>query len=122
MDTDRTPTISELHSARDGEGLEITGWFSTWDEDTDREAFHPEAFDKAMLASGRNERLDMMNLSRLNRSIVKLLGTRGTVTRTDKLRFLRRYLGGTDRIKELSQVCAQGLWFHRLWWSLSGQA
>jgi hypothetical protein len=64
----------------------------------------------------------MMNLSRLNRSIVKLLGTHGTITRTDKLRFLRRYLGGTDRIKELSQVCAQGLWFHRLWWSLSGQA
>jgi hypothetical protein len=78
--------------------------------------------DKAMLAAGRNERLDMMNLSRLNRSIVKLLGTHGTITRTDKLRFLRRYLGGTDRIKELSQVCAQGLWFHRLWWSLSGQA
>jgi hypothetical protein len=44
------------------------------------------------------------------------------VSRTDKLRFLRRYLGGRDRIKELSQVCAQGLWFHRLWWSLSGQA
>jgi len=78
--------------------------------------------DKAMLSSKRDERLDMMNLSRLNRSVVKLLGTRGFVTRTDKLRFLRRYLGGRDRIKELSQVCGQGLWFHRLWWSLSGQA
>ncbi|MBV8881716.1 MAG: hypothetical protein JO332_17295 [Planctomycetaceae bacterium] len=78
--------------------------------------------DKAILARGRDERLDLMNLSRLNRSIVKLLGTRGFVSRTDKLRFLRRYLGGRDRIKELSQVCAQGLWFHRLWWSLSGQA
>jgi hypothetical protein len=78
--------------------------------------------DKATLAPRRDERLDMMNLSRLNRSVVKLLGTRGFVSRTDKLRFLRRYLGGRDRIKELSQVCAQGLWFHRLWWSMTGQA
>ena len=78
--------------------------------------------DKAMLAPKRDEQFDMRNLARLNRSIVKLLGTRGFVTRTDKLRFLRRYLGGRDRIKELSQLCAQGLWFHRLWWSLSGQA
>jgi len=77
--------------------------------------------DKAMLAKRRDERLDVMNLSRLNRSVVKLLGPRGFVTRTDKLRFLRRYLGGRGRIKELSQVCAQGLWFHRLWWSVSGQ-
>lgn len=78
--------------------------------------------DKARLVAKRDGHLDMMNLARLNRSVVKLLGTRGAVTRTDKLRFLRRYLGGRDRIKELSQVCAQGLWFHRLWWSLSGQA
>jgi len=78
--------------------------------------------DKATLVSARSERLDMTNLARLNRSVVKLLGTRGTVTRTDKLRFLRRYLGGRERIKELSKICAQGLWFHRLWWSLSGQA
>jgi hypothetical protein len=78
--------------------------------------------DKATLAGHRDGRLDMTNLARLNRSVVKLLGTHGFVTRTDKLRFLRRYLGGRDRIKELSQVCAQGLWFHRLWWSLSGQA
>lgn len=77
--------------------------------------------DKARLVSRRDERLDMMNLARLNRSIVKLLGTQGAVTRTDKLRFLRRYLGGRTRIKELSQICAQGLWMHRLWWSLSGQ-
>ena len=84
--------------------------------------------DKARLAPRRDERLDMMNLARLNRSVVKLLGTKGAVSRTDKLRFLRRYLSGPgtstgrDRIKELSQLCAQGLWFHRLWWSVSGQA
>lgn len=78
--------------------------------------------DKAILAPRRSGRMDVMNLSRLNRSVVKLLGTRGAVTRTDKLRFLRRYLGGRERIKELSQLCAQGLWFHRLWWSVSGQA
>ena len=41
-----------------------------------------------------------------------------TVTLFEK----RRYLGGRNRIKELSQVCAQGLWFHRLWWSMTGQA
>ena len=78
--------------------------------------------DKATMAPKRDGRLDMMNLARLNRSVVKLLGTRGAVSRTDKLRFLRRYLGSRDRIKELSQLCAQGLWFHRLWWSVSGQA
>ena len=78
--------------------------------------------DKARIVDHRDGRLDMTNLARLNRSVVKLLGTRGAVTRTDKLRFLRRYLGGRDRIKELSQLCAQGLWVHRLWWSLSGQA
>lgn len=78
--------------------------------------------DKATLVPKRDGRLDMTNLARLNRSVVKLLGTRGQVSRTDKLRFLRRYLGGRERIKELSQLCAQGLWFHRLWWSLSGQA
>ncbi len=78
--------------------------------------------DKATLAPRRDGQLDMMNLARLNRSVVKLLGTRGMVTRTDKLRFLRRYLGSRERIKELSQLCAQGLWFHRLWWSVSGQA
>lgn len=86
------------------------------------EAIYIIDLDKAMLTTKRDERLDMMNLSRLNRSIVKLLGTKGFVSRTDKLRFLRRYLGGRDRIKELSQVCAQGLWFHRLWWSMTGQA
>jgi hypothetical protein len=78
--------------------------------------------DKATMVPKRDGQRDMMNLARLNRSVVKLLGTRGAVSRTDKLRFLRRYLGSRDRIKELSQLCAQGLWFHRLWWSVSGQA
>lgn len=78
--------------------------------------------DKATMSPTRDARMDRMNLSRLNRSVVKLLGTKGFVSRTDKLRFLRRYLGGRERIKELSQACAQGLWFHRLWWSVSGQA
>ena len=73
------------------------------------------------MAPQRDARLDLSNLARLNRSVVKLLGMHGAVTRTDKLRFLRRYLGARDRIKELSQLCAQGLWFHRLWWSVTGQ-
>jgi hypothetical protein len=62
------------------------------------------------------------NLARLNRSIVKLFGGRDTITRTDRIRFLLRYLGGRDRVKELSRLCAQGLWAHRLWWTLSGQS
>lgn len=78
--------------------------------------------DKAVLAGSRAETLDVMNLSRLNRSVEKLLGGRGVVTRADKLRFLRRYLGGRGRLKELARLCGSGLWLHRLWWSLTGQA
>jgi tRNA A-37 threonylcarbamoyl transferase component Bud32 len=86
--------------------------------------------DKAILRPGRDESLAVMNLARLNRSIEKLFGRGGAITRADKLRFLRRYLGGRlpapetprDRIKELARVCAHGLWAHRLWWALSGQA
>ena len=78
--------------------------------------------DKARLLGRRDDRLDVGNLSRLNRSIVKLFGGAAPVTRTDKIRFLRRYLGGRDRVKELSTLCSQGLWAHRLWWTLSGQA
>ena len=78
--------------------------------------------DKARLLGRRDEGMDIRNLSRFNRSVVKLLGRSGLVTRTDKLRFLRSYLRGSDRLKELSRMCGAGLWFHRLWWSLSGQA
>jgi len=87
--------------------------------------------DKALLRPRREDALDLMNLSRLNRSVEKLFGSRGCVTRTDRLRFLRRYLGtappappraGRDRLRELARECASGLWFHRLWWSLSGQS
>lgn len=78
--------------------------------------------DKARLPGRREERLDVMNLSRLNRSVEKLLGGRGVVTRADKLRFLRRYLGGRLRLREFSDLCASGLWAHRLWWTLTGQA
>jgi hypothetical protein len=78
--------------------------------------------DKARLEGHRDGRLDVANLSRLNRSIVKLFGGGAPITRTDKIRFLRRYLGGRERVKELSTLCSQGLWAHRLWWSLSGQS
>lgn len=78
--------------------------------------------DKARMPGRPEERMAVENLSRLNRSVEKLLGRRGTVTRADKLRFLRRYLGGRERIREWSRRCAAGLWFHRLWWSVTGQA
>lgn len=42
------PTVKELHSAVDGDGLAISGWFATWDEDTHSEAFVPGAFDTAL--------------------------------------------------------------------------
>jgi hypothetical protein len=78
--------------------------------------------DKARVPGRREEPMDVMNLSRLNRSVVKLFGGRGPVTRADKLRFLKRYLGGSSRLREFSLLCSQGLWAHRLWWSLSGQS
>jgi tRNA A-37 threonylcarbamoyl transferase component Bud32 len=78
--------------------------------------------DKATLSGRRSDALDVMNLSRLNRSVEKLLGGRGSVTRVDKIRFLRRYLRGRDRLKDIARRCASGLGFHRLWWSVTGQA
>jgi tRNA A-37 threonylcarbamoyl transferase component Bud32 len=78
--------------------------------------------DKARLLGRRDETMDIRNLARFNRSVVKLLGKTGLVTRTDKLRFLRAYLRGSDRLRELSRLCGAGLWAHRLWWSVSGQA
>ena len=78
--------------------------------------------DKARLRDKRVGSLDVENLARLNRSVEKLLGSRGLVTRADKLRFLRRYLGGREHVREFALRCASGLWFHRLWWALTGQA
>ena len=86
------------------------------------EAVYIIYLEKARMRSGRYEDEDVANLSRLNRSIVKLFGVNGAITRTDKIRFLLRYLGGRERVKELSRLCAQGLWAHRLWWTLSGQS
>ncbi len=89
-------------------------------------AVHFIDLDKALLRPRREEALDLMNLSRLNRSVEKLFGSRGCVSRADRLRFLRRYLGGPEaargRLKKAARACASGLWFHRLWWLLSRQA
>lgn len=74
--------------------------------------------DRAILRDGREASLDFRNLSRLNRSVEKWLGRR--ITRTDKLRFLLRYLGGRDRVRDVSRRCDSGLWIHRLWWSITG--
>jgi len=75
--------------------------------------------DKAVLRGCREGRWDVRNLSRLNRSVEKLFGPRGPVTRTDRLRFLRRYLGGRERLREVARACSAGLWVHRLWWFLT---
>jgi HK97 family phage prohead protease len=42
------PSVKELHTARDSEGLEVSGWLATWDEDSAAEAFISSAFDKAL--------------------------------------------------------------------------
>lgn len=76
--------------------------------------------DKARLPGRREPALDVANLSRLNRSVEKLFGGRGPITRTDKLRFLRRYLGTRDGLREFSVRCGAGMWKHRLWWAVTG--
>jgi 3-deoxy-D-manno-octulosonic acid kinase len=75
-------------------------------------------FDRGRLRGGRDVRDDVENLARLNRSIEKLPGLGGLITRTDKLRFLRRYLGGTEGLADFARRCAEGLWLHRLGWAL----
>jgi len=42
------PNVTELHPSADGTGLEISGYFSTWDADSENEAFHPQAFTSAI--------------------------------------------------------------------------
>src|SRR5437868_3133411 len=42
------PQVTELPRALGGEGLEISGMFATWDEDSAAEMFHPEAFTKSL--------------------------------------------------------------------------
>jgi hypothetical protein len=42
------PTVSELHDSVDKTGLELSGLFATWDEDTASEAFLPHSFDAAI--------------------------------------------------------------------------
>jgi tRNA A-37 threonylcarbamoyl transferase component Bud32 len=74
--------------------------------------------DRAVVRDARVAALDLRNLARLNRSVEKWLG--GRVTRTDKYRFLLRYLGSRERVRDVARRCGAGLWIHRLWWSLTG--
>lgn len=89
---------------------------------SDGKEVHIIDLDKAVLRPGREERWDLRNLSRLNRSLEKLFGPRGGVSRTDRLRFLRRYLGGRERLRDIARACSSGLWIHRLWWTLTRPA
>ncbi len=75
-------------------------------------------FDKASLKPRRVEAMDVRNLARLNRSAEKCLVGRRLVTRTDRLRFLRDYLGNPMRLKEWARRCVSGLWVHRLKWAI----
>jgi HK97 family phage prohead protease len=42
------PTIEEVPASADGSGLELSGWFATWHEDSSGEAFLPNAFNAAL--------------------------------------------------------------------------
>jgi HK97 family phage prohead protease len=44
----RTPSVSEIPASTDGTGLEVSGWFATFDEDSHGEQFLPNAFDGAI--------------------------------------------------------------------------
>ena len=42
------PTVKEVSSSIDGTGLELSGYFATWDVDSENEAFHPSAFTSSL--------------------------------------------------------------------------
>jgi HK97 family phage prohead protease len=42
------PSVTEVHESTDGTGLEISGLFATWHEDSANESFLPNAFDAAI--------------------------------------------------------------------------
>jgi HK97 family phage prohead protease len=42
------PSVAEVHESADGTGLEVSGWFATWDTDSEDEAFLPKAFSGAI--------------------------------------------------------------------------
>jgi HK97 family phage prohead protease len=50
----QVPSVKEVHQSVDGTGLEMTGYFATWDEDSMNEAFVPRAFDNAIADFMRN--------------------------------------------------------------------
>jgi len=42
------PTIKEVSGSVDGTGLELSGFFATWDVDSQDESFHPSAFNTSL--------------------------------------------------------------------------
>ncbi len=78
-------------------------------------------FDGSRFEAARRGALAEGNLSRLNRSAVKLFATDGTITRSDKFRFLVAYAGDRQEARRLARRCGRSLWMHQLWWRLTGQ-
>jgi len=65
------------------------------------------------------------NLIRLNRSVIKL-GLDKIITSSDRLRFLKSYLGTTgknnqDFISRINLRCTANIRRHRLWWRITGK-
>lgn len=42
------PQVTEIAPAVNGEGLKLSGWFATWDQDSADEAFVRDAFDQSL--------------------------------------------------------------------------
>jgi len=79
-------------------------------------------FDKAEIVARKNSRLELRDMARLNRSIEKTLRPHGCVSRVDKIRLLRECRAPGECLREYCNRCLTGLWRHRLWWAITGQA
>jgi 3-deoxy-D-manno-octulosonic acid kinase len=79
------------------------------------EAAHVVDLDKAFLLPRRTPEADARSLARLHRSAEKHLRI---LSRADRLRFLRHYLGGSWCLRDLAARVSTGLWRHRVWWAI----
>ena len=79
-------------------------------------------FDKTVIYNtGLSEKMRLNNISRLNRSVEKLLGKENIVTKRDRIRFLRYYGLEGEKLRTWSIKCASTLWWHKFLWSLKGK-
>ncbi len=75
--------------------------------------------DKAVTLGSPDGHKGKSVLARLTRSVEKM---NLSLSRADRIRFLRAYLGKSKGIKSLSKACSRKLWIHRWGWVLFGEA